>query len=144
MLAEDDQLLMRVTRELVDEYLPPRAVDEGHQRNGSLLLPPKPRVTVQGWPARDEADELALDILVGCMTQDCRFEMLPLPSCANGYGNPRRESERGRDCHPVADGKSALPHLRRLCKQLRGRFESIDIVVGLWALEGDREKLLSD
>jgi hypothetical protein len=134
----DVDFIRDATAELLEEsWLPqPISAEDGSRGAGEA-----PRITVFGCPARDELDELTLEMLERLLDQArCRFEVLsPEALTAEVL------AKVGNDAVPaVCIGTlppQSLAHARYLCKRLRGQFPKLKIVVGCWGWDGERNKL---
>ena len=92
---------------------------------------------VIGYPARDEADELALFMLAALLREDgCWLRVLPARSPASEV-----LTEIGK--HPPAVvcvgsvGEASLFGARRLCQRIRESRPEVRIVLGRWLASGE-------
>lgn len=103
-------------------------------------VPAVPRLSLLILPASDIADELAariLALLVPGASVDC--QVMPAAALKSEMLD-RVASSRPHAILVSATPPAAVIHARYLCKRLRGRFEGMPIVVGLWDAEGDLTK----
>jgi predicted PurR-regulated permease PerM len=131
-------LIRHATSELLEETWLPRATPHADATSDPT---PQGQVTLFGCPARDELDELTLEMLQRLLDPArCRFEVLsPDALTAEVLAKVRAE-----DAAVVCIGTlppQNLAHARYLCKRLRGSFPKLKIVVGCWGWDGDRIKI---
>jgi hypothetical protein len=127
---DDEEFILRSTREIVDRFGEPASVE---------AEPDIGRVSVFGVPTADGADEIALVMLRTLIRKDGTGELVTAGS-PTGY-------ERGlsRDADPAAIliaavGPGRLTEVRYLCRRLRRQFPSVKIVVGRWGRGKDLDK----
>src|SRR5262249_51570013 len=134
----DIAFIRDATGELLDESWMPQGMPRGKEADGT---DPAGRIRVFGCPARDELDELTLEMLARLLDPErCCFEVLSPDSLTAEV-----LAKVGNDS-AVAVVIGTLPpqslaHARYLCKRLRAGFPKLKIVVGCWGWEGDREKI---
>jgi predicted PurR-regulated permease PerM len=144
LTPDAEQFVYRATRDILDELA---AAPPPDTLAGDETAPPEAapallaKALVLGCPARDEGDELTLDMLAQLLGPcDCRFEVIPA-------GTPVGElASRVKRDRPAVLCVAALPpgglaqtHL--LCKRLRAQFPRLKILVGLWGVTENREGL---
>ena len=100
----------------------------------------EPKVLVLGCPARDEADEAALDMLRQLL-DGTRYAVEVLASATLAGELLTQVEEK----NPAAVCIAALPpgglaQTRYLCKRLRARFPALKILVGRWGQPGTADK----
>jgi predicted PurR-regulated permease PerM len=136
----DERAIVNAVAEIADEVkevdgspAPANAEDDGEptpveatQRASCLLV-----------PARDETDEMALQML-HTLLDPRKWDVEVLPSAALAAELILRvgENRPGVVC-VAALPPGGLAHTRYLCKRLRQRFEGLRIAVGLWGTQGD-------
>jgi predicted PurR-regulated permease PerM len=99
------------------------------------------QITVFGCPARDELDELVLEMLRHLLDPArCRFEVLSPDALTAEVLAKVRAEQAPVVCIGTLPPQS-LAHSRYLCKRLRGRFPQLKIVVGCWGWDGDRSMI---
>jgi predicted PurR-regulated permease PerM/CheY-like chemotaxis protein len=147
---DDEQFILRAARELVSDLSTlesslTRPVTDEEPQGHRIVLAGKPKVTVLGFPATDEIDELALKV----------FEQLLRPAgCEIEIASPKVLASEAVLLVEKAESSviliAALPpgghsQARYLCKRLRSRFPDLKILVGRWGfkdnLERTRERL---
>jgi predicted PurR-regulated permease PerM len=136
----DQAFFLQVTREVIDDLLPAPLPDRKAPGERSSEVPEK-QVLVLGCPARDEADEVALDLLGRVVARaNCRFEIVPHELLL------AEMMERIQEQQPAVvviasllqDG---LAHTRYLCKRIHARFPLLKIHVGCWGLTHHVDRL---
>lgn len=91
-------------------------------------------------PAADPADELGAQLLARVLPP-AEFTAEVLAAATLKGEMLERVAEARPDVIFIsAMPPAALVHARYLCKKLRGRFEDVPIVVGLWDAQGDLQK----
>ncbi|MDB5292595.1 MAG: phytochrome sensor protein [Phycisphaerales bacterium] len=106
-----------------------------------MNVPDGCEITVLCLPARDEADELVALMLAKLLELHNYCTEVPT---ADSLASEMVEMVRAKNASIVC--VSALPpaaatHARYLCKRLHGRFPDIKMVVGLWTVRGDMERI---
>ncbi|HUG93421.1 MAG TPA: AI-2E family transporter [Planctomycetaceae bacterium] len=103
-------------------------------------LPETPGLGILCLPARTEADEIASLILAQILqATHCVVQSVPVTSQASEMADLVEQHEADVVCIS-ATPPAAVMHARYLCKQLRGRFPELTLVVGLWDAQGDLNK----
>ncbi|MGD0899583.1 MAG: AI-2E family transporter [Thermoguttaceae bacterium] len=98
------------------------------------------RPCILSLPARDEADEIAGMMLAQLLaTGECLVQSVSFTTAA-GELVDLVESRKPDVVCISATPPAAVMHARHLCKQVRGRFPEVPVVVGLWNAEGDLSK----
>lgn len=136
----DEQLVLRATRELVEDLGARRLAAASAQPTPAA--PPAARIRILGCPGHDEADALALEML-GQLLDPARWEVEILSVEMLSSELVARAGEKA----PAVVCIGALPpgglaHTRYLCQRLRARLPDTKIVVGRWGLKASvRENL---
>ncbi len=135
---EDDQFILQATREIL--------VDLGErQREAPVDKPAGPPIRVLGCAARDELDELTVEMLRQLL-DPARWEMevIGVETLVGELVTLAEEKQPAVLCIGSLP-PGGLSHTRYLCKRLRARFPDVKIVVGRWgltsSLEDNREQL---
>lgn len=138
LTADAERFIYGAIREILDEPLPSEAPAAGAER-GTPAASPSPQVLVLGCPARDETDELALQMLARLLqSTNCRVELVASGSLAGEMlARVRREAPSAVCVGTVLPG--GLVQAQYLCKRLRAEFPSLKIVAGLWGARDNRE-----
>jgi predicted PurR-regulated permease PerM len=90
--------------------------------------------------ARDEADEIAAMMLAQLLaTGECLVQSLSFTATAGELVDLVQRRKPDVVCIS-ATPPVAVMHARHLCKQIRGRFPKVPVVVGLWNAQGDLSK----
>jgi len=99
-----------------------------------------PRPCILCLPARDEADEIAGMMLAQLLAAgDCLVQSVSFTAAAGELLDLVRRRKPDVVCIS-ATPPAAVMHARHLCKQVRGRFPQVHVVVGLWDAQGDLSK----
>lgn len=99
-----------------------------------------PRPCVLCLPARDEADEIAGMMLAQLLAAgECLVQSVPFTTAASEVVDLVKRRTPDVVCIS-ATPPAAVMHARHLCRQVRGRFPEIPVVVGLWDAQGDLSK----
>ena len=99
-----------------------------------------PRPCILCLAAHDEADEIAAMMAAQLLAGDgCLVQSVPPAAAAGAVVDLVRKHEPDVVCISSAP-PAAVTHARRLCRQLRGRFPELPVVVGLWNAQGDLGK----
>ncbi|HLN32501.1 MAG TPA: AI-2E family transporter [Gemmataceae bacterium] len=147
LTEQDEQYILRATREIMEELgerpaeIPSAAMDVQ-----ATPLPP-PKNCVLGFPARGEADRLALEMLQQLLDPaQWAMEIAPPEMHAAAAVALTREKDPSVICIGSLP-PGGLIHTRFLCKRLRTQFPKVKIVAGRWGLKANveqhRESLLS-
>jgi predicted PurR-regulated permease PerM len=129
---EDEQFAYEVTRSVLADVLEPA---EAGTEDASPAPPETPGVLILGCPARDKADELALEMLRQLVQPAGRLEVLPAQTQSMDV------AARVRQQKPALVVIGAVPpgglaQTVYLAKRLRRTFRDLKILVGRW---GDQE-----
>jgi len=150
LLSEDDgQFVGRATREILDVLAHDAPAPSVRDAGDTSVSDPgaDTRVRIVAWPARDEADAVALE-MVRHLLDPARYRIE-----VSGTGMLTAELVAWVDLHrpallcigAVAPG--GLSQARHACKRLRSQFPELKIVVGRWGLHdeknADRQHLLA-
>jgi predicted PurR-regulated permease PerM len=114
---EDEEFILRTTREIMDGLPPPAAA----------VADPAGRVAVVGVPAADGADEAAL-VMLGHLG---RPHGLDVAIAAGGSTAIATDGEPSAVLI-AAVGPGGLTEARYLCRRLRARYPAAKVVVGRW------------
>jgi predicted PurR-regulated permease PerM len=148
-LAEDgEQFVFRATREILEDLpsMMPKSAPAGSDSEKAStddIVGALPKVRILGCPARDEADELALQMLRQLL--DCTAYNVEIMSDAvltsEVVALIGEESAALIVIATVSPG--GLARTRYLCKRLRARFPTLKIAVGHWGMgREDRSSIL--
>lgn len=100
-----------------------------------------PGLCVLCLPARSDADEIAGTMLAQVVEMPgCHVEAAPVASAARELVDLVRQRPAQVVCISAMP-PSAVMHARTLCKRLRGRVPAGNLVVGLWNVKGDLNKM---
>ncbi len=104
------------------------------------IVPKGCLINVLCLPAKDEADEISGLMLAQLLTQHgyCAFAA-SVDALAAEMVEMVTEKKANLVC-VSAMPPAAIAHSRYLCKRLSARYEELPTVVGLWTLQGDRDK----
>ena len=92
-------------------------------------------------PARDQADEIAGMMLAQLLaTDECLVQSVSFTIAEGELVDLLERSNPGVVCIS-ATPPAAMMHARHLCRQIRGRFPEVPVVVGLWNAQGDLSKM---
>ena len=136
----DERFILRATREILEDL----GERQEAAATGAAALSPdeaQAKVRVLGCPARDEADQLALEMLRQLL-DPAKWDVEVLPADMLSAELTGLAAER----KPAVVCIGSLPpgglaHTRHLCKRLRARLPGVKVVVGRWGLKGDVEAL---
>jgi predicted PurR-regulated permease PerM len=138
--AEDVQFIYRVTREILEEVVAPQQEISLIAANGVSANGDRGGVLVLGCPARDEADELALQLFAQLMhCRRCRTEVLSSEMLTAEVVARAQEEGPALICIGSLPA-GGLAQARYLCKRLRAQFPDVKIVVGRWGQAENVEK----
>ena len=139
---EDEQYILQTTREILEDISERQSAlptaDDGNTADDGT--PAADRVMLLACPARDESDELALDMLQQLL--DPAKWLIERPTAkmlAAEVVALVAEKEPALICIASLP-PGGLAHTRYLCKRLRSRFPRVKIVVGRWGLKGNVEE----
>jgi predicted PurR-regulated permease PerM len=141
LTAEDETFILGVIREIVEDLGERGVTAEGTDGAAQPRVgaPPK-KVRVLGCPARDEADQLALEMLRQLLgPTHWEVEVTPVEMLTAEMVQEAAESGAALVCVGSLP-PGGLAHCRYLCKRLRARFPEVRIVVGRWGLKGNVEQ----
>jgi hypothetical protein len=128
---EDEEFILRTTREIVDGLDAPGGPAES-------TAAPEERVVVLGAPAADGADEAALHLLRR-LAQTVGVEV---EVASGGFAAPGTAAlvHGAAGVLVVAIGPGGLTEARYLCRRLRGQHPEVKILVGRWGCGRDPKK----
>lgn len=141
-LAEDgEQFVFRATREILEDLnsLKPESLSEASNssktativENAPVILP---KVRILGYPARDEADELAL-LMFRQLLDSTSYEVEVMSNAVLTSEVAALIGEKSPTMIFIATvPPGGLAQTRYLCKRLRARFPNLKIVVGRWGV----------
>ena len=113
---------------------------EANEDSGLVDLIDSPRLCILSLPARSEADEIAAMMLAQVLeTRSCVVQAVSVTSLASEMVDLVEQRKADVVC-VSATPPGAMMHARYLCKQLRRRFPTVKLVVGLWDVQGDLNK----
>jgi hypothetical protein len=142
--ADDEQFILRATRDVLDELAAsrtPAPLANGEPSAAGLPEAGQRQALVLGCPARNETDEFALEMLGQLLHGSaCRFEV-PSSKALAGEIVSRVEQDRPAVVCIAALLPGGLAQTHYLCKRLRAHFTELKIVVGLWGVVENRERL---
>jgi predicted PurR-regulated permease PerM len=144
---DDEQSIWQNIREIIEDFDDSRPPPGGKQTEAaSREEPDSARARILGCPARDEADELALEMfrqLLDPLKWD--FELATNQLLTTEVLALAAKKERSLICIASLP-PGGLAHTRYICKRLRQRFPKMKIMVGRWglktALDENRAQLL--
>jgi predicted PurR-regulated permease PerM len=113
---------------------------EAGDDSGLVDLSRSPGTCILSLPARSEADEIAAMMLAQVLeTKSCLVQAVPVTSLASEMVDLVERRKAEVVC-VSATPPGAMMHARYLCRQLRRRFPTMKLVVGLWEFPGDLNK----
>jgi hypothetical protein len=121
---EDEEFILRTTREIVDGLAAPDPTDLAG------------RVVVLGVPAADGTDEMAL-LMLSHLTRAVGCEVVT--AAGPGVAAPAEQAVPAAVV-VAAVGPGGLTEARYLCRRLQSRHPGVKIVVGWWGRGKDPEK----
>jgi len=141
----DEQYILRATREIMEE-LGEHPAEISSAATEAPAKPP-PKCCILGFPARGEADRLALEMLKQLLDPgQWAMEIAPPEIHAAAAVALTREKVPAVICIGSLP-PGGLIHSRFLCMRLRAQFPDVKIVAGRWGLKANveqhRESLLS-
>jgi hypothetical protein len=137
--AEDEAFVLNSVEEILEELVEQRAAEtQQSEEEPERELPHS--VVVMGFPARDRADELALQMLGAVLCETgCTFETLSSDALISENIGRVEESDAACVClMSVPPGD--LAQARQICKKLRVRFPDLRIVAGRLGARGISDK----
>jgi predicted PurR-regulated permease PerM len=131
----DQERIVRATRRILDEMLPPASADDTEGAGASIG-----EVGVIGVPADDAIDTLALSLFGRLCGADhlCRFTELS-PDLLSSEVVEAVVRSRPKVVCIAAVPPGALAETRYLTKRLRARLPDVIVLVGRWGGDGYRE-----
>lgn len=138
LTAEEARLVVERTGEVLDT-LEEDVIPAVAARDASAGAPAPRPVDILAWPARDEADALALRMLGILARPVARVQAGPAGTLAAELLD--LVAERAPDAIVVgALGPGGLTHARYLVKRLHQRFPDARLVVGRWGAAGEEDQ----
>lgn len=142
--ATHEEFLFLSINEMIAEFseLPPGAIGSeelsGDAESTPSAAPCEGRILLV--PAHDQADEVTAAMLSQILEQDGRAAL----SCPLGASRLEMLTMLQPDQEDVICISALPPYAfspaRMLCKQIRGRYPKVKLVVGVWGFKGDTEK----
>jgi hypothetical protein len=147
LIESDEREFLEATREIIYEMVAPvqKAGFDARQKDvaGRPDECDNARPVVLGCPARDEVDELALEILGQTLDpRKCEFTVLSAKSLSAEIVTRVKQAQPAAVCIGTVPSKG-LAHARYLCKRLRANCPQLKILVGCWGVAEDY-RLLKD
>ena len=130
--ADDVQYIIAATRELLEEVAWPDSASDAPSRPGILVL---------GCPAKDDIDDLALEIFARVAGDEYRLERLSTKLMAGEILEQVRQ-QRPSSVLIAAIPPGGLARIRYLCKRLHAEFPTLRIAVACWGLPADEQPLV--
>lgn len=131
--VDDQEFAYRVTREIVEDLLPPRVAQQESGQEHSAE-PARPTLTLIGCPAGDEADELALQMfrqLLAASESVIWVDIMSVKALVAEAISQINEEPSAVVCiAAIPPGGTA--QARHLCKRLRSLSPNHRIIVGRW------------
>jgi predicted PurR-regulated permease PerM len=142
---EDQAFIHHVTSDILETVTGPQqqihkiAVEGIAEVQG--IEPVRVQTVLVGCPARDEVDELALQMLKQLVeTSGSQVEVLSSKMLSGEIVS--RVAEHGARAVCIASvGPGGLAQTRLMCKRLRGQFPQLTIAVGRWGQDENREQI---
>ena len=132
---EDRQFVLLVTREVVEDLGERQALADAE-----TTTPGSEKVLVMGFPARDQADSLALEMLAQTMDPNkWEMEILSNDMLVSQMVSLAEEKKPAIFCIASLP-PGGMSHTRYLCKRLRGQLPGVKIVVGRWGQKTGAEE----
>jgi hypothetical protein len=138
----DEHFILQATREVLEDLGERQASGAAEQAAAepagtSAVESTGPKVRVLGCPARDDMDQLALEMLRQLLDPArWEVEVVPTPTLSGELLSMVQEKAPAVLCVGALP-PGGLAHTRYLCKRLRARFPAAKIVVGRWGLKGN-------
>lgn len=141
LTEEGEQFVFRATREILDDLdnLKPESLLAASDCEKAAIaandvIATLPKVRILGCPARDQADELALDMF--CQLLDSsRYEVVVMSGAGLTSEVVALIGEKSPPMIFIATvSPGGLAQTRYLCKRLRARFANLKIAVGRWGM----------
>jgi len=130
----DEEYVHRITQEVVDDL-------EGLHPESTIPEEDRPRVIAIGCPARDKADQLALNMLGQLLKiSGCDLEVLSTRSLSAELIDRVRQEKPALVCI-TALPPGGLTHASHLCKRLRALDPDLKILVGRWGQKDNVERM---
>jgi hypothetical protein len=134
LTTAQQQRIWQATRELIaDESAEPEPAADAHPDQA-------PRVDVLGVAARDQADEIALELLGQAIPSQCVLRSFPAKALAAEVLDAMSVQTPDVVCISAL-GPDGGATTRYLFKRIRQRYPQLEIVVGRWGYTADRDRL---
>ena len=144
LTLDDEQFIVQATRDILDYMTSAQQLGQTATTEASPDRVPeaaRPKTLVIGCPARDQTDELAVQMLRPLLEpQGCTVEVIPPAALTSGVV-PQIEKDSPAVVCIVALPPGGLVQARSLCKRLRGRFPRLKVVVCCWGQTENIERL---
>ena len=129
----DEQFILGAISEIVE--------DLGERPVPFPATPPPSKVSLLACPARDAADQIALEMLQQLLdSQKWDVRVVPINMLTADLVELAAKENAGMVCiGSVAPG--GLAHTRYLCKRLRARLPDVRILVGRWGVKGNTDQI---
>ena len=141
---EDDEFVLRVTREIIEdlgERQATQAREDAAADGAPAKTPTSEKVLVMGFPARDQADGLALEMLAHTLDPNkWQMEILSNDMLVSQMVSLAEERKPAIFCIASLP-PGGMSHTRYLCKRLRGQLPDLKIVVGRWGQKAGAEEI---
>jgi predicted PurR-regulated permease PerM len=138
---EDDQFVLRVTREIIEDLGERQARVDATAGGARAKTPAAERVLVMGFPARDQADGLALEMLAHTLDPNrWVMEILSNDMLVSQMVELAEEKKPAIFCIASLP-PGGMAHTRYLCKRLRGQLPDLKIVVGRWGQKSGADEI---
>ena len=140
---EDEGFVFRATREIIEDLGERQAIQarEDATANGAAAkAKPAEKIFIMGWPARNQGDGLALEMLaVALDSERWQMEILSNDMLVAQMVSLAEEKKPAVFCIASLP-PGGMAHTRYLCKRLRNRLPDLKIVVGRWGQKGGVEE----
>jgi predicted PurR-regulated permease PerM len=141
---QDEQFILWASREIVEDLGESQASAPDEEATATLKddpdTAPTSRVRIMAFPARDEADRLALEMLQQLLDpRKWELEVASVEMLSSELVSMAAEKKPTLICIGSLP-PGGLAHTRYLCKRLRTRLPKTKIIVGRWGLKGNLEE----
>jgi hypothetical protein len=140
---EGERFILQAVRETLEDLALVRKKERQQTRGSSEAIESASdveKVLVFGCPAKDEAEELALQLLRQLLDNHrCQFEVIPVGTLAGEIVARVQGEEPSLVCIGVLPFTGLAP-ARYLCKRLRAEEPALRIAVDCWGLSGVTEQ----
>jgi predicted PurR-regulated permease PerM len=141
LTESDEGAVLEATRQIADELVIPaqRAAFEAGEDDIETQVAPsaEDKPLVLGCPARDEVDEVALEMFGRTLDPDkCTFEVVSAKSLSAEIVSRVKQTQPVAICIGTVPPKG-IAQVRYLCKRLRAQCPGLRIIVGCWGIAYD-------